>query len=222
MNGQPLTAYHPQFGQVEYSVQEVSDDPETQVTTTIGLMCKHAADGAKTPIIQQQAADIAAGCGSGPSNQLEQVEAVWAAVRSRLTFQEDADTAAEFAEPGKPVVEALLLPQDIAAGNLMYGDCDDFSVYAACLLTALGIPCAFVTVAADPQAPNLFSHVYVAAYPAGAGRTPVDCSHGPYCGWETPHPFRLQEWPVGGGVLGGLLTFAALAAAGYYLYRKAA
>lgn len=212
------TTYHPQFGQVEYTVQEVSDDPEQQVVVTIGLMRRHAEAGARTPIIQQQAADIAAGC--GPTDLLGQVQAVWSLVKSKLTFQEDAETAGGWSEPGKPVVEALLLPEDVAAGTLTHGDCDDFATYAASLLCALHIPCAFVTVAADAQMPHMFSHVYAAAYPGGQ-RVPVDASHGPHCGWETPNAYRLEEWPVN-GASSGWFTIAALAAAGFYLLRKAA
>ena len=212
------TAIHPQFGQVTYTIREVPDDPESQVQATIAMMRDNAIHGAATPIIRQQAADIAAECGP---DQLAQVEAAWLTVKSRLTFQEDSQTAGQFARHDSPIVEALLLPEDVAAGHLTHGDCDDFSVYAASLLTALRIPCSFVTIAAEPIAPSQFTHVYVAVTVNGQ-RIAVDCSHGEYCGWESPTILRIQEWPVGGGSSTTWAVIAALTAAGYYLYKRKA
>ena len=102
------------------------------------------------------------------------------------------------------------------------GDCDDFSMYAASLLTALDIPCNFVTVAGDESNPNIFTHVYVAAYPNGE-RVVVDASHGPECGWEVYRPSgRKQEWAVSGnapnaGMSVGWLVAAGVAVLGFVL-----
>ena len=68
-------------------------------------------------------------------------------------------------------------------------------MYCAALLKALDIDCCFATVSADPANPSVFSHVYVAAYWRGK-RVAMDCSHGPYAGWENPTSYRLQEWPI--------------------------
>ena len=117
------------------------------------------------------------------------------------------------------MVEVLVRPRDMAVAKTRVGDCDDYSMYAACLLTALGIPAAFVTVAGDPRAPRYFTHVYVAAYPGGQ-RVPVDASHGKYCGWEAGMEIPVgakQEWPVGNPLANcgpGMLGWAAMVAAG--------
>ena len=75
-------------------------------------------------------------------------------------------------------------------------DCDGYTLYGACLLHALGVPVKLVTVSADEQEPERYSHIYVVAYPAGeAGpRVPLDFSHGPAPGWECPNTGRLREW----------------------------
>lgn len=99
-----------------------------------------------------------------------------------------------------PVVEALTRPRDMAVLRHKRGDCDDFVMYGAALLSAQQVPVSFVTVAADPSAPDQWSHVYLAAYPDQGPyrgeRVPLDISHGPYIGWETGQVFKRREWPV--------------------------
>jgi len=94
-------------------------------------------------------------------------------------------------------VEIPPLPRDLLAlpVPVAQGDCDDYSMLAASMLLAEGIPCAFVTVAADSRDPSQFSHVYVVSRRGGA-RIPIDASHGPSVGWETPEFYRRSEWPV--------------------------
>jgi hypothetical protein len=125
----------------------------------------------------------------------------------------------EDGSPVTPIVEILIRPRDMY--TMQYarmGDCDDFSMYVAALLLALGIPCNFVTIAGDESAPHIFTHVYVAAYPVEGERIVVDASHGSYCGWEARKPGgRKQEWPVGDGEGQSISLWlvAAMAAAGF-------
>lgn len=123
------------------------------------------------------------------------------AVKQRMQFVSDEATVRPVQEVSQlPVVEALTRPKDMARLRYKRGDCDDFVMYGAALLTAQGVPVSFVTVAADPGAPETWSHVYLAVYPESgpyAGRRiPLDISHGPYVGWETGQAFRRQEWPI--------------------------
>jgi hypothetical protein len=129
---------------------------------------------------------------------------VWAHTKSGIKFQRDEVTGDGVGGyPSDEVVETIIRPVEMAkfmdAGNAV-GDCDDFSMYVACCLKSLGIPCAFATTAADTRDPGQFSHVYVVAYPmTGSGmrmRMPIDASHGEYPGWETKGLGRYQEWPV--------------------------
>jgi hypothetical protein len=90
-------------------------------------------------------------------------------------------------------------------------------MYGAAHLMARGVPCSFVTVAADDSDPSMYSHVYLAAYPNGQ-RVPIDLSHGHYPGWETVNRFgKRKEWPIGSGF--NFLGLGLLAAGGYLLYR---
>jgi hypothetical protein len=84
-------------------------------------------------------------------------------------------------------------------------------MYVAALLAAAGIPCAFVTVAADPLDPAHFTHVYVAAYPAPGVRVAMDASHGDYAGWECPNRYgRRVEWPLGESSQGEYVTLGIM------------
>ncbi len=209
---------HPSFGgSVNYRVSVLPDDPDEQVADTIALMRRYVLEDAPALAVEAQAALNAA---PGESPEF----AVWRWVRSRVSFVDDLTTARPLGALDAPVVEVLIRPVDLSAmcangGCRRVGDCDDFSMYVAALLVALGRRVSFVTVAADPVAPRQFSHVYVASYPP-EGRVALDASHGPSAGWETAHAWRRQEWPINHGH--GLLLLLAAGAAAYVFSRKAA
>lgn len=217
---------HPTLGLVRYQMTEVSDDPDQQVADTIGLMREYASSDGTTSLLQGDAAQASRINGTG-----EPLSDTFAYLRRNGTrgmrFVRDETTGAPFEAmqtPGgwRPVVETLMRPFDQALCPYPQGDCDDFSMYGAGHLVARGIPCSFVTVAADAQMPEQFTHVYLVAYPKDgpyAGqRVPMDLSHGPYLGWEVPNRFgKFCEWPVNRGL--GLLGIGALAGGAYLLYR---
>lgn len=200
------TVSHPLLGQdLKYGVQVVPDDPDAQVRATIGLMCGYAREDAKSPEIQREAQEIWAQC---RGNRLGMIQEVWRRVQHKIQFLNDDKTASpieglfEQMYNGAPIVEILIRPKDMAVIKQRIGDCDDYSMYVACLLMALFIDCSFVTIAGDSHAPGTFTHVYVAAYPDGftGVRVPVDASHGPSCGWEGKRPgMRCGEWKVSDG-----------------------
>jgi len=215
----PLIPHHGYGGSVNYSALPLSDDPDTQVEQTIALMREYAVEDSATPLIQTEARQALA---ARPNATPE--EAVFGWVRNRTSFRADEATAAPIAGYFEaPIVEVLTRPVDLAAmctrsGCRRAGDCDDYSMYGAALLLALGRQVSYVTVAADPMAPDRFSHVYLASYADGT-RVPLDISHGPYAGWETPNYSRRQEWPVNGSA-SLLMLIAAGAAAAYFLRKE--
>ena len=224
LSAQTGTLYHPAFGGlVRYDIQEVSDDPDTQVAQVIGLMRGYTIADTSSPEIQRDAQS----CDSGQA-----IEDVYRFVRPRIAFTEDAENAAPLTgwldrfQPGKPVVEVLVRPRDMSVMSSRgdrsgRGDCDDYSMYAAALLRAKGIPVKFVTIAADAEQPDVFSHVYLACYVHGQ-RIPLDVSHGPYVGWESPVRYRIQEWDIDPSPLSRLAWLAFLGAGAYLAYRRLA
>lgn len=207
---------HPQLGRVNFTAAAMPDNPDAQVDQTIALMRRYALEDSRSP---QIAADVRHALGTMDTGRWRTtagwpLEALFTWVKHKIRFTQDADLGQPLEQAGvlpagNPVVEVLIRPVDISLGA-GHGDCDDFSMYLAAMLCAVGIPCSFATVAADPAIPGQYSHVYVVAYPDGPSgrgshqRIPMDTSHGPYLGWEVPNQYgKLREWPICGQVPGG-------------------
>lgn len=217
--------YHPTLGQVKYSIQEVSDNPDEQVEATIALMREYAQQDARNPILQQDVGyawgtDDAIGdtfrylCRNGARGMQF--------VRDEVTGQPVEALQSRSPFSWRPVIETLIRPVDEAILPNPQGDCDDFAQYGAAHLIARGIPdVRYATAAAEGAYPDVYSHVYLVAYPQDgpyAGqRVPVDLSHGPYPGWEVPNTGKFREWRINAGF--GLLGLGLIAGGAYLLYR---
>ena len=209
------TAVHDTLGPVRMSVRELGNDPDTQVSLTISLMKERACQDAVDPAFNAWAVSI---CGDGGSD-MDKIGAAYAHVKNALTFKRDELQASQLqgVVGTDDAIEVIIRPLDmmryVQAGTST-GDCDDFSMYLAALLESVGVPCSFVTVAADAQAPRQYSHVYVAAYPDVNGeriRVPLDASHGDGVGWEAEQVVevrRKREWSVGGNLASLFVDFA--------------
>lgn len=207
------TVYHPAFGQaLRYRLDEVSDDPDEQVAQTINFMSGYVIEDWNSPEIARDAEEALL-----QNPDVSPIEAVFRYVKSRVRFTQDAQLSAPLQDHYRhPIVETLIRPRDLAvlcdsAACQRQGDCDDFTMYTAALLHAVGVSdVRFATVAADPSHPNEFSHVYVVAYQDGQ-RIPLDTSHGPRAGWETEQIYApRKEWRIGAGSLLPLLALALL------------
>jgi hypothetical protein len=182
---------------VGYTLQDVSDWPDQRVADTIAVMCKYAVEDSGDVLVQEDASSAVALGGGDP------LLGVWKWCKERFAFRQDEELSegTDLPEHVKAtVVEVLIRPRDVARmwrlGMQPLEDCDGYSTYAASLLRALGIECAFCTVAVDPRDPSEYSHVYLVAYKDGE-RMAIDASHGKFCGWECPNPFgKRREWPV--------------------------
>lgn len=202
------SAYHPDFGTtVHYEFEAMPDDPDAQVKQTMRKVIRYLRADACSEIIRDQARHaLRLGAGPGRTYAEQCITGVWRLVRGSMRFKPDEDIARDLAidDPRKAdVVEVLIRPIDqallIALRGVGVEDCDGFEMYAACLFTALGVPCKLVTVSAEPERPHQFSHVYLAVY-TGGQRIPLDFSHGKYPGWECPNTGRLREWSLDIGV----------------------
>ncbi len=92
--------------------------------------------------------------------------------------------------------ELLITPEALLSMGQPQGDCDDFSMLCSSMLGACGIQCNFVTVAAEADLPDQFTHIYCIAVLDSREQVPLDCSHGHSVGWELPIAYRKQIWPV--------------------------
>jgi hypothetical protein len=154
-------------------------------------MVRFALRDSTAPAIRRAAADAIAGAASREPG--DQAAAIHHWIRAHVRFVPDSKLAARFSDSPEEA-EVLVPPVDVLDMRRPEGDCDDFSMLAAAMLLAAGIPAAFVTVAADEHSPD-YSHVYVRAYlPAGAA---LDASHGPTFGWESKPKGKIRVWPIG-------------------------
>lgn len=202
------TVYHPELGQlVNYNVSRLSADPDTQVAQTIQRMRRHVLEDSRSETILKEAQLIQ---DNGTGDPIS--DTFWH-VKGRVGFRQDH----ELAEPIRgflddEVVEVLIRPRDLSQMERPLEDCDGFASYAPALLAAQGIPCNFVTVAANPKQPGVFSHVYAACRDPRTGqRISLDASHGGYPGWEatdTGQVTRVKEWPIDGPDFGEVLLIA--------------
>ena len=204
---------HPVLGEVRYNVRGLSDVPDVQVGQTVGLMCERVNQDSRDPGFMARALSIT-GCGT----PMSQVENAYNHVKGAITFTRDevlGDGVGGYS--ADEVVETIIRPVDMARfvdAGMALGDCDDFSMYLAAILEAVGVRCKFCTVAADSRAPGQFSHIYVVAYPEQGVRVALDASHGDYPGWEAPNEFgRREEWGIEGaggvGVMGVVVGVVA-------------
>jgi hypothetical protein len=99
--------------------------------------------------------------------------------------------------PGtNPLVDQTLIPPaSLLAMSDPEGDCPQFSMLATAMLTVLCIPSWFKTIAADPEYPRTFSHVYNVVDVDGQ-IMPFDSSHGPEPGAEYGRRFKEKVWPA--------------------------
>ena len=174
---------------------ELSPVPDEQVAQTIGRMRELALEDSTSKRIQDLAREFAYGV-----DRIRYCGLVHQFVQRLMSFTPDEETGERAPEIrskiealGGQIVEVLIRPLDILSSPTKIGDCDDYSMLAASLLLAGGIPCKFCTVAADGS--GNWSHVYIVAYPDGK-RYPLDTSHGEYPGWETERSARRKEWPM--------------------------
>jgi hypothetical protein len=189
-------AYHPAFlAAINIGRAPLSDDPDTAVAQTIQQMAEYVRQDSGSPFFRSLARQL-----RGASSD-ETIHNVWDWIKARVRFVPDSQIAAMLQLPASQlrhssIAEVLIRPVDIVRMADPMGDCDDFSMLGACLLTAAGIPCSFVTLAADAREPSQFSHVYLETM----GRA-FDASHGPFVGWEARNRFgRRQSWSVANGM----------------------
>ena len=110
--------------------------------------------------------------------------------------------------------EFLISPSVLVRLSHPTGDCDDFTMLLGALILSVpalaGLAPRIVTVAAEPDDPARFSHVFLAVVLDGAV-SPLDASHGPFPGWQIPNCriTRRVDWALTGEPLTAGVAVAA-------------
>jgi hypothetical protein len=177
--------------------QDAGPDDNTATAQTVERMCRHIAGAvAHDPATQASAADALQRFGNVALSPLRRrAWSVWWYVKHRMKFVQDEKLLGSMlGEP--PQRELMISPAILLRMKEPQGDCDDFTMLVCALLKCLNVPFEIVTIAADPTAPERWSHVYAVALVEDGQRIPIDASHGKFPGWEVPleHILRYQAW----------------------------
>lgn len=192
----PALAEH--FGPVPVTLGRIPTDPasvETSTRDTVVEMSRVAQASARHPVVQRAVQEALAPLPRSWDIK-ERVKAVYAWVQHRVEFTDDEGVLARVWGYAPEDAEMIVHPELLLSMPKPMGDCDDQSTLLASMLLHLPVGVRFVTVAADPEQPDRWSHVYVrVALPCDEVMA-LDPSHGAYAGWEESNVFRRKEWIV--------------------------
>jgi hypothetical protein len=151
---------------------------------TISMLRALVDDAWKDPFVNRTAIDIIRNAGVQPYDSWGQIRAIYIWVKGNFYFVND------------PVMKEALRPTRELL-QLMAGDCDDINANVLpALLGTIGYETRLVTIAADPNAPDTFSHVYAEVFQDGQW-IPLDAARpGAMFGVEPPHFFRRAWWSL--------------------------
>lgn len=183
--------YLPEFGGAisiaEYDRPNASDDVETG--QTIALMDAVTSADADAPEIEAavHAALDEAGCMMS-SSAFHKACAVYWWLKRTITYVPVPGTS-------RWVDQTLIAPTAVLAMPDPIGDCPQFSMLAAAMFHVLCIPTCFVTIKAEEEHPDQWSHVYNTVEIGPGSWMPFDSSNGPEPGAEYARAFDKRIWP---------------------------
>jgi len=151
---------------------------------TISMLRALVDDAWKDPFVNRTAIEIVRNAGVQPFDSWGQIRAVYNWVKTNFYFVND------------PVMKEALRPTRELL-ELLAGDCDDINANVLpALLGTIGYETRLVTIAADPNAPDTFSHVYAEVFQDG-NWIPLDAARpGATFGVAPPHFFRRAWWSL--------------------------
>jgi hypothetical protein len=119
-------------------------------------------------------------------DELSEVEALYDWVHQNIRFVKDPVTK-----------EAVMAPSDVL--RMRQGDCEESASLMGGLALAIGYPARLVTVAAQPSAPDEFSHVYAEIeVPPGSNNWVAADAARPHSqfGVHPPEYYRRRAWSL--------------------------
>jgi len=139
-------------------------------------------DAWKDSFVNRTAIDILRSAGARQYDAWGQIRAIYNWVHESFYFVNDPVTK-----------EALRPTRDLL--QMLAGDCDDINANVLpALLGTIGYETRFVTIAADPETPDSFTHIYVEVFVNGKW-FPLDAANpGAQFGVAPPNFFRRAWW----------------------------
>lgn len=176
-------------------ITRLTDPSSNEVATsdTVHDMVHRVREQVNSPIVKQIVAELQL-----PSlTTVEQCISVFKYVKGRVRYVEDSEILKEQGYHEHTFGSELLQDPDYLLSQAdPKGDCDCISLLVATLLMSAGTPNVYFTTIKD--VPDMWTHIYVTVGLDANHRVNVDCSHGPYCGWELPNKFVFERryWKI--------------------------
>jgi len=188
----------PQFpGPSIVTRRNASPDPDQQTAETVDRMQAIAIEDSVSP--QVWAATQGALIGVASSSRAHIAAAVYRWICSQVRFRSDDPVLSHLLGLDNEL-DLLIRPARLLTMSRPAEDCDGFTMLCCSMLLAAGVPCEIVTIKADHDEPDRFSHVYCEAILENGQTLVMDCSqgaqHGYPLGWEAPHYFDRKTWGV--------------------------
>jgi len=170
------------------------DDHDSSAFETGGAMAQLVQQSVGSQSIRAAALQAIAALPQSATRR-QKADAVWHWVHTHMTLVPHEELACEFAGRCDGQAQFLMSPE--LALRVGKGDCAIYTPLVCSMLFSVGVPCRMIPVAADSSDRRRLSHVYAAAVLEDGSLYPLDASHGPRPGWQTPTP-RREVWPVFG------------------------
>ena len=170
-----------------------AEDSDSATSQTIELMCRYIRESTDDPAIRLAAQYAWQHFGGGSPDPAMKAWAVFWFVKHNVKFVVDEAPMFRLGEANQQ--DLLISPSVLIRMRDPQEDCDGFTMLGAALLKALDVPFVIVTIAAGPDDPSRWPHVFLMAM-LSTGPLPIDASHGSGPGWMVPaaHTFRWQAW----------------------------
>ena len=160
------------------------------VGQTIDLLRKLVDDAVKDPTINVAAIRILQNANVQNFGTLDRLRAIYDWISQPANFLYVPDPVGPFG-PKETLRPARVLVEIHA------GDCDDYTAFLAALLGTIGISTRAVTIAANPNFPNDFSHIYPEAEVSPSVWIAMDAARpGAAFGVAPPRYFRKKIWGI--------------------------
>jgi hypothetical protein len=147
---------------------------------TITAMQKMVDAGKRSPTVRALAGKLIRKCPK--KNYYCYAKAIFDFCQKKIQYAYDPH-GVEWVESPERVLEAGI------------ADCDSICVTFASMCENLGLPCQFVTIRADKQRTDEYSHVYARVKVPGRGWVGADCTMQHEFGWE-PQGYASKAWPA--------------------------
>lgn len=170
------------------------DDPHEATALTIDRMKQWAADRAHSPQVTRATMQALL---FGNGSDLENAIAIHNWIGTHCRFVED-DRIMRVVFNLEDELEMLIEPAQLLSMKPPAGDCDCLTTLCMSMLLCAGIPAEPITIKADPEQPELDSHVYCQAILQDGSTLILDpamaCKRQWPAGAEAPNYFDRQTW----------------------------